>query len=176
MHPIVRVEAGGAARVVARSGYVSIQGAQANTTLWPHARAFVASTERTRLPAPLARALTVEPGREAIGGLAEWNLGYWVAAADQRAGHLAGLNDGAGSTARIDASSGTLTWAGPAGRDLARDLFRHAQHWLAAGAPAMEDHRHRFVPVAEPAPVVPPAAGWTITRVDHHQVIKPPRP
>ena len=139
--------------------------------MWPHARAAVAATARAPLPAELARALTVAPGRERIGGLGEWDLGYWVAAADQRAGSLAELNDGAGSSARITGAAGTIGWGGPHGADLARDLVADARAWLAAGRPTIEDHTHRFVPIAEPPPPAEPGRQAVVTRVDHHQVI-----
>jgi hypothetical protein len=87
----------------------------------------VMPTEKEPLPAEIAAALAVEAGREQIGGLGEWDLGYWVGAADSRAGLLVNLNDGAGSTARIDAGSGMLTWVGAEGPALASDLLDHAR-------------------------------------------------
>jgi hypothetical protein len=94
---MVRVDARGEGSIATRSGYVRIQGRQDDVALWPHA--FVMPTEKEPLPGEIAGALAIEPGRDQIGGLGEWNLGYWVAAADQRAGLLANLNDGHGSTA-----------------------------------------------------------------------------
>jgi protein-L-isoaspartate(D-aspartate) O-methyltransferase len=170
VHPMVRVDARGEGAVATRSGYVRIQGRQDDVELWPHARAFVMPTENEPLPAEIAAALAVEPGREQIGGLGEWDLAYWVAASDQRAGILVNLNDGAGSTARIDAGSGTLAWVGRAGAALASDLLDHARAWIAAGAPRAEDHRHRFVPIADEV-AVDAGEAWLIDRVDHHQVI-----
>ena len=96
VHPMVRVDANGEGAITTRSGYVKIQGRQDDVVLWPHARAFVMPTEKEPLPTEVAAALEVEPGREQIGGLGEWDLGYWVAAADQRAGLLVNLNDGSG--------------------------------------------------------------------------------
>jgi protein-L-isoaspartate(D-aspartate) O-methyltransferase len=171
VHPMVRVDADGEGRVASRSGYVRIQGAQAGVDLWPHAGASVEPTEHEPLRAELARAVEIEPGRERYGGLAEWDLGYWVAAADQRAGLLASLNDGAGSTARIDAARGALTWAGRNGRTLGADLLDHAGAWMAAGRPAAGDHRQRFAPIAEVLVAAP--NDWVIDRVDHRQVITP---
>ena len=171
LHPMIRVDAEGAGRIVTRSGYVAIQGRQGDVHLWPHANAAVAATARAPLPAELARALTVAPGRERIGGLGEWDLAYWVAAADQRAGSLAELNDGAGSSARITGAAGTIGWGGPHGADLARDLVADARSWLAAGRPTIEDHTHRFVPITDPPPPAEPGRQAVVTRVDHHQVI-----
>jgi hypothetical protein len=131
----------------------------------------VSASTRTRLPAELARALKVAPGRERIGGLGEWDLGYWVAAADQRAGSLAELNDGAGSSARISGAAGTIGWGGPRGAELARDLVAQARAWLATGCPTIEEHAHRFLPITEPPPPVEPGRVVLVTRVDHHQVI-----
>jgi len=170
VHPMVRVDARGEGAIATRSGYVRIQGRQDDVTLWPHARAFVAPTEKEPLPGDVAGALAIEAGRDQIGGIGEWNLGYWVAAADQRAGFLVNLNDGDGSTARIDAGSGMLTWVGPEGAALASDLLDHARAWIAAGAPSAEDHRHRFVPLDEPFGIDRNEA-WVIDRIDHHQVI-----
>jgi protein-L-isoaspartate(D-aspartate) O-methyltransferase len=171
LHPMIRVDAEGAGRIVTRSGYVAIQGRQGAVHLWPYANAAVAATARAPLPAELARALTVAPGRERIGGLGEWDLAYWVAAADQRAGSLAELNDGSGSSARIAGAAGTIGWGGPHGADLARDLVADARSWLAAGRPTIEDHTHRFVLITEPPPPVEPGRRAVVTRVDHHQVI-----
>jgi SAM-dependent methyltransferase len=170
VHPMVRVDPHGEGAVATRSGYVKIQGRQGDVVLWPHARAFVVPTEKESLLPDLAAALAVEPGRGQIGGLGEWNLGYWVAAADPRAGLLANLNDGNGSTARIDAGSGTLAWVGDNGRALATDLLDHARAWLAAGAPTAEAHHQRFVPIDAPLMLSADDA-WVIDRVDHHQVI-----
>ena len=172
VHPMVRVDANGEGAITTRSGYVKIQGRQDDVVLWPHARAFVMPTEKEPLPTEVAAAVEVEPGREQIGGLGEWDLGYWVAAADPRAGLLVNLNDGAGSTARIDAGSGMLTWVGAAGPALASDLLDHARAWVAAGAPSAEDHRHRFVPIDQDIAIAS-NDGWVIDRVDHHQVITP---
>ena len=63
-----------------------------------------------------------------------------------------------------------LTWVGPDGPALASDLLDHARAWVAAGAPSVEDHRHRFVPLAAEVTEASSAA-WVIDRVDHHQVI-----
>jgi protein-L-isoaspartate(D-aspartate) O-methyltransferase len=171
-HPMVRVDTRGKGSVVSRSGYVRIRGSQDGVALWPRARDVVIPTEREPLPATLAAALAVEPGREAPGGLGEWHLGYWVAAADQRAGRLAMLNDGNGSTARIDASGGAMTWAGGNGRALADDLLMHAESWLRAGAPDAGAHGQRFEPIDAPTPAGD-ESGWVIERVDHRQVITP---
>jgi protein-L-isoaspartate(D-aspartate) O-methyltransferase len=169
VHPMVRVDAHGAGRVATRSGYVRIQGLQDDVVLWPHARALVPATARVPLAEEMAVALAPEPGREQLGGLAEWDLAYWVAAADARAGLLVNLNDGAGSSARVDAAGGTAEWGGPQGRALASDLLGHARAWFDAGRPAAEDHRLRFVPIG--GPVGPADDAWVIDRVDHHQVI-----
>ena len=59
----------------------------------------------------------------------------------------------------------------PRGADLARDLVAHGHAWLAAGRPAIEDHAHRFIPIATPPPPVDPGRVAVVTRVDHHQVI-----
>jgi protein-L-isoaspartate(D-aspartate) O-methyltransferase len=171
LHPMIRLDASGAGRIVTRSGYVAIQGRQSQVRLWPHARDAVAATTRAALPSELAAALTVAPGRERIGGLGEWDLGYWVAAADQRAGSLAELNDGAGSSARIAGAAGSVAWAGPHGRELAFDLVAYARAWLAAGRPTVEDHTHRFVPITEASPTAEPGRRAVVARVDHHQVI-----
>jgi protein-L-isoaspartate(D-aspartate) O-methyltransferase len=74
LHPMIRVDAEGAGGIVTRSGYVAIQGRQGAVQLWPHASAPVAASTRAPLPAELARALPVAPGRERIGGLGEWDL------------------------------------------------------------------------------------------------------
>jgi protein-L-isoaspartate(D-aspartate) O-methyltransferase len=166
-HPTMRVDAPGHGAVVIRSGYVAIQGAQSDTKLWPFANAAVSTPELAPLPPDLRPALTIEPGRERMGGLGEWNLGYWVAAADSRAGVLAELNDGAGSTARVDARAPAIAWGGPAGRALAGDLLAHAREWKLAGAPRAEDFEHRFVPLGTGRV----DAGFVISRIDHDQVI-----
>jgi len=167
VHPMVRVEGDGRGVVVTRSGYVAIQGRQEHARLWPHARAFVLPTDSTPLPPDLAAAVAIEPERAAFGGIGEWDLGYWVAIHDQRAGVFANLNDGAGSTARVDAAHGTLTWAGDRGPELADELLRIAHAWLDAGAPTSEDHMQRFVAIGSE----PPDADVVIERVDHAQTI-----
>jgi hypothetical protein len=166
---MVRVDEHGDGRVATRSGYVRIQGLQDDVALWPHARALVVPTAREPLSNEMAAALAPEPGREQLGGIAEWDLAFWVAAADQRAGMLVNLNDGGGSSARVDAASGTTEWGGPQGRALAKDLLAHVQVWFDAGRPAAEDHRLRFVPIDQS--VLPADDAWVIDRVDHHQVI-----
>jgi protein-L-isoaspartate(D-aspartate) O-methyltransferase len=172
MHPIVLVDTLGRAHVVSRSGYVGIQGRQTHTSLWPHARAVVAPEDRVPLPATLAAALTHRPDANGFGSDAEWGLGYWLAAADQRAGHLAMLNDGAGSSARIDVAAGASTWGGPAGRELAAELGRHAEAWQAAGAPTLADYRQWFVPIDDPVPNARTEPSWTIPRIDHNQLVE----
>ncbi len=171
LHPMIRLGAEGGGRIVTRSGYVAIQGRQGEVHLWPHASAAGPASTRAPLPAELARALTVAPGRERIGGVGEWDLGYWVAAADQRAGALAELNDGAGSSARITGAAGTIGWGGRHGAELARDLVAQGRAWLAAGRPTIEDHAHRFLPITEAPPSVERGRVAVVTRVDHHQVI-----
>jgi protein-L-isoaspartate(D-aspartate) O-methyltransferase len=172
MHPIARVDARGRARVVSRSGYVSIQGRQTLASLWPHARAVVPPDDRAPLPAHLAAALAQPLDANGFGSDAEWGLGYWLAAADQRAGHLAMLNDGAGSTARIDAAACASTWGGPAGPRLAAELTRHAEAWQAAGAPTLADYRQWFVPIEDPVPSPGTEPSWTIPRIDHNQLVE----
>jgi hypothetical protein len=53
---------------------------------------------------------------------------------------------------------------------LADDLLRHANDWLAAGAPRTDDFDVRFVPVSETVPTAPNAR-WVIRRIDHDEAI-----
>ena len=167
MHPMVQLDASGVGRIVTRSGYVAIQGVQHRARLWPNARAAAAAPSRASLPPDLAAALVVTPDRCQLGGLGEWNLAFWVALQDQRAGSLVELNDGAGSSAHVDARAGQVAWGGPTGRALAIDLVAHGNEWLAAGRPEAEDFTHAFVPRG----TATSGDGWVIPRVDHDQIV-----
>jgi protein-L-isoaspartate(D-aspartate) O-methyltransferase len=166
MHPMVRVDPHGTGRIVSRSGYVSIQGAQAHTHLWPHALAAVPATEQAELGGAVAAAFVTTPDRARIGSLGEWDLAYWTALHDQRAGMFVELNDGAGSSARVDAGTATVAWGGPQGHVLSRALLDLAATWLAAGQPRAEDFAQAFVP----AGTAPGGADLVIRRVDHDQI------
>jgi protein-L-isoaspartate(D-aspartate) O-methyltransferase len=173
MHPMVRVDSRGVGRIVSRSGYVAIQGAQAHSTLWPNAHAAVRATEAAALPADVAAALVAPPERARLGGVGVWDLAYWVALHDERAGSFAELNDGAGSSARIDGPAATIGWGGPRGRALASDLLALAERWLAAGRPGAEDFAQAFVPAGTAAAGRggSPGAGFVIHRIDHDQIV-----
>jgi hypothetical protein len=164
---MVRVRANGVGEAVICSGYIGIQGAQGDVSLWPHAHAAVRATARSAIPFQLASALAVPPERADLGGLAEWDLAFWVAVRDQRAGAMVELNDGAGSSARIDARAGTIERGGPAGTTLERALLAYATTWLDAGGPSLTASRHRFLPIG----TAPADEGIVISRVDHDQVI-----
>ena len=166
-HPMLRVEPDGRARIVTRSGYVAIQGVQSDTTLWPYANASARATARAPLPGELAAALAAPAELLRIGARTEWDLAYWIAITDQRAGAMAELNDGAGSSARIDTRAGAIRRGGPAGAALATELLDHAAAWLRAGRPRGEDYEQRFVPLG----AADAGAGWVIHRVDHDQVL-----
>jgi len=144
-HPILAVRRDGVGRVTMRSGYVPIQGRQASSVLWPHARAGVEVTERQPLPARLGHLRAVRPEDIVPFGARHWQLGFWVAISDERAGFLAALNDGAGSSARVDPEHGDVSWGGPQGRNLARDLLGHAERWADLGAPPLDAFVHTFV-------------------------------
>ena len=162
MHPMVQLDASGVGRIVTRSGYVAqYQGVQHRARLWPNARAAAAAPSRASLPPDLAAALVVTPDRCQLGGLGEWNLAFWVALQDQRAGSLVELNDGAGSSTRASTRvRARCAWGGPTGRALTIDLVAHGNEWLAAGRPEAEDFTHAFVPRGSTTS----GDGWVIPR------------
>ena len=164
-HPMVELGRRGEGRVALRSGYVAIQGRQASSDLWPHAGSGGEVTEAAPLPEDLRDRLAVEVGREALFGIREWDLAFWVAISDQRAGFLASLLDGGGSLARIDAAKGVLRWGGPDGRALADDLLGHARAGLAVDTPPIESFRHRFLRCGEGS------GRWVVRRLHHDQVV-----
>ena len=85
---MIRVDADGEGAIATRSGYVRIQGRQDDVALVAaRERVRDARPRRSRSPAEVAAALDGRSrAASSIGGLGEWDLGYWVAAADQRAG------------------------------------------------------------------------------------------
>jgi protein-L-isoaspartate(D-aspartate) O-methyltransferase len=168
-HPMLAVTPDGRGRVRIPSGYVSIQGRQASVQLWPHARAGVETPEHEPLPGRLREVLAPADDDRTPFGRPLWALGFWVAVNDLRAAFLSSLNDGAGSSATIDAGQGHVAWGGPAGRALADDLLAHAGRWVELGAPSLEAFGHRFVPASGAHP-----SGVAIRRLDHDQIIDVP--
>lgn len=158
MHPVVEVGPGGAGGVVLLSGYVAIQGRQATSDLWPFAAAAVEPVTRQ----PLPDAVRPVGGRDA-------DLAFWLALADRRAGSLPGLNDGAGSSARIDTARQAIGWAGPNGAALADELLCHVERWAVAGRPTPERFHHRFV---RRGTADPGDGEWVVRRTDHDQVVR----
>jgi protein-L-isoaspartate(D-aspartate) O-methyltransferase len=166
MHPMMRVDPRGDGRIVSRSGYVAIQGAQTHASPWPYAGAAVRATADAPLAHAVAAALATPPEREHIGSFGEWDLAYWIALHDRRAGTFAELNDGAVSSARIDGRAARIAWGGPQGRSLAAELLELAEGWLAVARPRAEDFAQTFVPLG----TLTPDGGLVVRRVDHDQI------
>ncbi|HLI43844.1 MAG TPA: methyltransferase domain-containing protein [Acidimicrobiales bacterium] len=178
-HPLTRIEPGGrcpVARVVARSGFVAIQGHQEATAPWrarPLEQLPAAAGPGVPLPAGLARLLAPEAGRERVGARARWDLDYYVALEDPRATSLLVLDDGA-STAWVEPRGDRVCWRGPSGEALGDRLVAYARAWEALGCPpaaAYESEFHR-----RPAPAAPPGERggerhWVVERLDHRQVV-----
>jgi protein-L-isoaspartate(D-aspartate) O-methyltransferase len=178
-HPLTRIEWGRrglAGRVVARSGFVAIQGRQAATAPWrarPLEQLPAASGPGAALPAEVARLLAPEADRERIGARARWDLDYFVALEDLRATSLLVLDDGT-STAWVEQSGARVRWHGPSGEALGDRLVGCARAWQALGCPPAAAYESEFR--RRPAPVRHPSEGgaerrWVVERLDHRQVV-----
>jgi protein-L-isoaspartate(D-aspartate) O-methyltransferase len=178
-HPLTRIEPGGrglVGRVVARSGFVAIQGRQAATAPWsarPLDKLPAPADPGAALPAELALLLAPEVGREGIGARARWDLDYFVALEDSRATSLLVLDDGT-STAWVEPDGTRIRWRGPDGEALGGRLVACARAWHALGCPpaaAYESELRR-----RPASAACPGEGgaerrWVVERLDHRQVV-----
>jgi protein-L-isoaspartate(D-aspartate) O-methyltransferase len=177
MHPLTRIEPGPEgvrAAVLGRAGFVAIQGHQAGRSPWPGAGPTRpgSDVEWAPLPGPLADVLRPEQGRETIGGLGLWDLAYFIALEDRRAGSITGLVADR-SRAEIDRGGDRIGWSGANGPELRDRLQELAWRWLELGRPTVGGYTNSFSPIV-PGRVehVPGVQGrWVIDRVDFRQTV-----
>ena len=182
VHPIMRLSFGAdgsdgsdsavvSGRVVARSGFVAIQGHQATRAPWRHA-----GSARANEPVPGGHVERLPPALVTGGARSRttpWDLSYWLAMVDDRTSNLCTLVDDDGSVAVIDVRAGLVSWSGASGVALRDALVARAVEWLALGAPPAEAWHSTFVPLDVAGEVEPadPGGAYVIRRVDHVQVV-----
>jgi protein-L-isoaspartate(D-aspartate) O-methyltransferase len=177
-HPLTRVDqqAGDIfGVVVGRAGFVAIQGRQAGRAPWPRAGRLGPrpDVEWAALPAALAQDLLPEPGREATGSLAMWDLSYLLALEDRRTAFLLSLAE-SDSSAVVDAGGGRIGWAGTGGGALRDRILEVADRWVALSRPKVGDYRSTFRLLSDPhetADLPASAASWELDRVDFCQTV-----
>ena len=177
-HPLTKAVAdpqGVAARIVGRSGFVSIQGQQARRSPWPTRRPSGApgDVSHNDLPDELADLLCSPPGRPQTETRGAWDLAYFIALEDRRASSLGlvSLDDGKGSSARMHLRQ--MEWTGPAGPELTHRLLHLAHKWLDMGTPRAEDYKSLFIPMekSDAGPDQGNDGRWTIDRIDYRQLL-----
>jgi protein-L-isoaspartate(D-aspartate) O-methyltransferase len=160
---------------VGYSGFVSMQGIQADQSPWGTCLPTPPDSTRTThgLPAHLAAALAPPEVARPEWNPAEWALGFYVALRDPRAAHTAGLADG-DSFARIERQ--TLIVGGADGDALAEHLVALAEDWYKAATPGLDRYTTSFTPepVGTPAPrdARSPRGPWVIRRLRSNQLIE----
>ncbi len=163
VHPLVRARPDGrgraAAELVGRSGFVAIRGRQAERSPWVAQRPPAAVTGRALV------------GAIDIGEPALWDLGFYVAVSDRRAGPPASLGDGTGSGAALTVG-GEVAWYGQAGEALRDRLVALAFEWDGLGRPAAETFGCRFSAPSGPGELGRTGPGeWVVDRVDYRQIL-----
>jgi hypothetical protein len=163
VHPLVRARGDGPRRAVAelvgRSGFVAIQGRQARRSPWSAPG-----------PPPPGALETAPAGAAGGGGPALWDLGFFVAISDRRAGPPASLHDQEGSGAFSNGVE--VAWYGPGGPALRDRLVALAEEWTDLGRPPAEGFACRFDAPAGPGMVGRGDDGrWVVDRLDYRQVL-----
>jgi protein-L-isoaspartate(D-aspartate) O-methyltransferase len=163
VHPLVRARpdgaGGAAAELVGRSGFVAIRGLQAARSPWKAHRPPAAAIGRAVM------------GAVDVGTTSLWDLGFYVAISDRRAGLPASLDDGAGSGAAVTVGS-EIAWYGKAGATLRDRLVALAYEWDGLGRPAAETFGCRFTSPAGPGELGRKGPGeWVVDRIDTRQIL-----
>jgi protein-L-isoaspartate(D-aspartate) O-methyltransferase len=177
-HPRVRLtkldgRLGGA--YVGYSGFVSMQGTQAEQSPWATCSPTIVegTPARHRLPGHLAAALAPPESSRPEWNPEAWALGFYVALRDRRAATAAGLAEGE-SFARIERQR--LLVGGADGDDLAQQLVALTEDWHDAANPGLDRYSTSFTfePVGSPALLDAPLSRgpWAIRRLRSTQLIE----
>jgi len=179
-HPLTRVALTGSGvggSVISPSGFVSIQGRQAQQSPWPNAyRRPLGQPQREAdhtesLSDWLAAALTPEPGRERIGSAQLYDLSFLLAVEDRRTVSLLTLVD-EDSRAWIDPIARQIHRVGPRGSALQESLLGTMSRWRELDRPRISDYSCVFTPLDGPPPAPTGGPEWTIDRVDYRQTLR----
>ncbi|MBO0731715.1 MAG: hypothetical protein J2P57_20820, partial [Acidimicrobiaceae bacterium] len=162
----------GVGEVMGRSGFVAIQGHQAERSAWTGHSPPPGRVQRAPLPAGLVEHPPRLDDRDGRGPLWVWDFAYLVALEDRQATSMAGLSS-ADSLAAVDPGRNDLVWSRPARPELRDRLLALAERWQSLGRPSLTNWQSTFVPLAADPPIVTEPV-WVIDRIDFRQIVTLP--
>ena len=174
VHPMMAVTVDAAGRVqgriVARSGFIRIQGELDQRGPWVGCRP-PRLDRATRHPLPARLASLVEEGMRSADA---WDFHYDLALHERRVPWLltlSGPGPGSGATsAAVDPVAAELVVTGEAGPLVERLLARY-DDWRERGSPAATDYESEFVPLDDIEPDRSPNR-WTLDRIKYRQIVR----
>ena len=162
-------------QVVARSGFIRIQGELDQRGPWVACGPQPANAGATRHPLPGRLAALVDDGMRSPDA---WDFHYDLALHERRVPWLMTLSGPGPSPAMaaVDPVTAELVVTGAAGPLVERLLARY-DDWRERGSPAATDYESEFVPIDSVEPDASPAR-WTLDRVKYRQIVRlrPPPP